>query len=55
MRNVNLGELLDLFTNIKVGTKEAIQKIYWEEYMNIFRTICKNELQRVENFIPQPA
>src|SRR5574344_257101 len=26
MRNVNLGELIDLFTNIKVGTKDAIQK-----------------------------
>ena len=25
MRNVNLGELIDLFTNIKVGTKDAIQ------------------------------
>lgn len=26
MRNVNLGELLDLFTNIKVGSKEAKDK-----------------------------
>jgi len=26
MRNVNLGEIIDLFTNIKVGTKEASEK-----------------------------
>ena len=25
-RNVNLGEIIDLFTNIKLGTKEASEK-----------------------------
>ena len=25
-RNVNLGEIIDLFTNIKIGTKEATEK-----------------------------
>lgn len=30
MRNVNFGELLDLFTNIKVGTKEAKEKAFFD-------------------------
>lgn len=28
MRNINLGELIDLFTNMKIGTKESIEKDY---------------------------
>ena len=30
-RNINLGEIIDLFTNIKVGTKEAVEKDYEKE------------------------
>ena len=51
MRNVNIGELLDLFTNIKVGTKEAKEKdllgrIY-EYFLGMF---AKNELQKGGEF-----
>jgi len=51
MRNVNLGELIDLFTNIKVGTKEAKEKdllgrIY-EYFLGMF---AKNELQKGGEF-----
>lgn len=51
MRNVNLGELIDLFTNIKVGTKEAkerdsLGRIY-EYFLGQF---AKNELQKGGEF-----
>lgn len=51
MRNVNLGELLDLFTNIKVGTRKAKEKdllgrIY-EYFLGMF---AKNELQKGGEF-----
>ena len=51
MRNVNLGELIDLFTNIKVGTKAAKEKdllgrIY-EYFLGMF---AKNELQKGGEF-----
>ena len=51
MRNVNLGELLDLFTNIKVGTKEAIQKdILGRIYEYFLGQFAKNELQKGGEF-----
>ena len=51
MRNVNLGELLDLFTNIKVGTKEAIQKdILGRIYEYFLGQFAKNDLQKGGEF-----
>ena len=51
MRNVNLGELLDLFTNIKVGTKEAVQKdILGRIYEYFLGQFAKNELQKGGEF-----
>lgn len=51
MRNVNLGELLDLFTNIKVGTKEAIQKdVLGRIYEYFLGQFAKNELQKGGEF-----
>ena len=51
LRNVNLGELIDLFTNIKVGTKEAKEKdllgIIYEYFLGQF---AKNELQKGGEF-----
>ena len=45
MRNVNLGELIDLFTNIKVGTKDAIEKdILGRIYEYFLGQFAKNEL-----------
>lgn len=47
MRNVNLGELLDLFTNIKVGTKEAKEKdLLGRIYEYFLGQFAKNELQK---------
>ena len=41
MRTVNLGELIDLFTNIKVGTKDAIEKdILGRIYEYFLRKFC---------------
>ena len=51
MRNVNLGELLDLFTNIKVGTKEAIQNdILGRIYEYFLGQFAKKELQKGGEF-----
>ncbi len=51
MRNVNLGELIDLFTNIKVGTKAAIEKdILGRIYEYFLGQFAKNELQKGGEF-----
>ena len=51
MRNVNLGELLDLFTNIKVGTREAKEKdLLGRIYEYFFGQFAKNELQKGGEF-----
>ena len=51
MRNVNLGELIDLFTNIKVGTKDAIQSdILGRIYEYFLGQFAKNELQKGGEF-----
>lgn len=51
MRNVNLGELIDLFTNIKVGTKEAIERdILGRIYEYFLGQFAKNELQKGGEF-----
>ena len=51
MRNVNLGELIDLFTNIKVGTKEAIEKdLLGRIYEYFLGQFAKNELQKGGEF-----
>ena len=51
MRNVNLGELIDLFTNIKIGTKEAIEKdILGRIYEYFLGQFAKNELQKGGEF-----
>ena len=51
MRNVNLGELLDLFTNIKVGTKEAREKdLLGRIYEYFLGQFAKNELQKGGEF-----
>ena len=51
MRNVNLGELLDLFTNIKVGTKEAKEKdLLGRIYEYFLGQFAKNELQKGGEF-----
>lgn len=51
MRNVNLGELIDLFTNIKVGTKDAIEKdVLGRIYEYFLGQFAKNELQKGGEF-----
>lgn len=51
MRNVNLGELIDLFTNIKIGTEEAKQKdILGRIYEYFLGQFAKNELQKGGEF-----
>lgn len=51
MRNVNLGELIDLFTNIKLGTEEAKQKdILGRIYEYFLGQFAKNELQKGGEF-----
>lgn len=51
MRNVNLGELIDLFTNIKVGTKEAKGKdLLGRIYEYFLGQFAKNELQKGGEF-----
>ena len=51
MRNVNLGELIDLFTNINVGTKDAIEKdILGRIYEYFLGQFAKNELQKGGEF-----
>jgi len=51
MRNVNLGELLDLFTNIKIGTKGAKEKdILGRIYEYFLGQFAKNELQKGGEF-----
>ena len=51
MRNVNLGELLDLFTNIKVGTQLAKEKdILGRIYEYFLGQFAKNELQKGGEF-----
>ena len=51
MRNVNFGELIDLFTNIKVGTKDAIQSdVLGRIYEYFLGQFAKNELQKGGEF-----
>lgn len=51
MRNVNLGELIDLFTNIKIGTKDAIQSdVLGRIYEYFLGQFAKNELQKGGEF-----
>ena len=51
LRNVNLGELIDLFTNIKVGTKEAKEKdLLGRIYEYFLGQFAKNELQKGGEF-----
>lgn len=51
MRNVNLGSLIDLFTNIKVGTKDAIERdILGRIYEYFLGQFAKNELQKGGEF-----
>lgn len=51
MRNVNLGELIDLFTNIKIGTKDAIEKdVLGRIYEYFLGQFAKNELQKGGEF-----
>ena len=51
MRNVNLGELIDLFTNLKVGTKEAKEKdLLGRIYEYFLGQFAKNELQKGGEF-----
>ena len=51
MRNVNLGELIDLFTNIKIGTKEAREKdLLGRIYEYFLGQFAKNELQKGGEF-----
>ncbi len=51
MRNVNLGELIDLFTNIKVGTQDAIkQDVLGRIYEYFLGQFAKNELQKGGEF-----
>ena len=46
-RNVNLGELIDLFTNVKVGNKEAQDKdIFGRIYEYFLGNFAANELQK---------
>lgn len=51
MRNVNLGELVDLFTNIKVGTQDAIkQDVLGRIYEYFLGQFARNELQKGGEF-----
>ncbi len=51
MRNVNLGELIDLFTNIKIGTKAAKEKdLLGRIYEYFLGQFAKNELQKGGEF-----
>ena len=51
MRNVNLGEFIDLFTNIKIGTEDAKQKdILGRIYEYFLGQFAKNELQKGGEF-----
>ena len=51
MRNVSLGELIDLFTNIKIGTKDAIQSdVLGRIYEYFLGQFAKNELQKGGEF-----
>ena len=50
-RNVNLGEIIDLFTNIKVGTKEAVEKdLLGRIYEYFLGDFAANELQKGGEF-----
>ena len=50
-RNVNLGELIDLFTNIKIGSKEAQDKdILGRIYEYFLGQFASNELQKGGEF-----
>ena len=50
-RNVNLGEIIDLFTNIKVGTKEAVEKdLLGRIYEYFLGEFAANELQKGGEF-----
>lgn len=50
-RNVNLGELIDLFTNIKIGSKEAKDKdILGRIYEYFLGQFASNELQKGGEF-----
>ncbi len=50
-KNVNLGELIDLFTNIKVGSKEAKDKdIFGRIYEYFLGEFAANELQKGGEF-----
>lgn len=50
-RNVNLGELIDLFTNIKIGSKEAQDKdILGRIYEYFLGEFASNELQKGGEF-----
>lgn len=51
MRNVNLGELLDLFTNIKIGTNDAKEKdLLGRIYEYFLGQFAMNELQKGGEF-----
>lgn len=51
MRNVNLWEIIDLFTNIKIWTKEAVERdILWRIYEYFLGQFAKNELQKWGEF-----
>ena len=51
MRNVNIGSLIDLFTNIKIGTKDAIERdILGRIYEYFLGQFAKNELQKGGEF-----
>ena len=50
-RNVNLGEIIDLFTNIKIGSKEAQDKdILGRIYEYFLGQFASNELQKGGEF-----
>lgn len=50
-RNVNLGEIIDLFTNIKVGTKEAVEKdLLGRIYEYFLGEFAAHELQKGGEF-----
>lgn len=50
-RNVNLGEIIDLFTNIKIGTKEATEKdLLGRIYEYFLGEFASKELQKGGEF-----
>ena len=50
-RNINLGEIIVLFTNIKVGTKEAVEKdLLGRIYEYFLGEFAANELQKGGEF-----